>query len=265
MRKIRFAPIAVLLLGGLGAFVRHVQLETAYDPAGLPRPWAAATVALYMLGFLALAIAVAMCLAARDYEAGGSFRRAIPVEGYIHFAAKALMGIVVMFCALLLMRRGVAIMGMENSARWPFVLLLGLTGFGMTVMACTSYTRKDSPYLRPGSIAPALLCCYWMVGWYRENAGNPILLDYCFRCLALAFGCFSAFSRAGYAFGRRNITGTLLLSSVAVFLLPVAAADPAPLAMRVPLALYAVYTALDLMSLLSAAKPKETPPEKTNE
>ena len=258
MRRIRFVPIAVLLLGFLGAFVRHVELKTAFDLSGLPRRGAAASVALILLTVLAAAIALALCLAARRYEAEGIYKRAFPIEGYGLFAVKALAGIAVTVCApLLFLRPGTELMGLEGGARWPFVILMALAGFGMTVMAYAAYTRKNTAYLRPGSVMPALLCCYWMVACYRENAGNPILMEYGCRCLAMAAGSVSAFSRAGYAFGRRNLPGTLFLSAASVFLLPVAAADPGPLALRAPMVLYAVYIALDLVSLLSAAKPKE--------
>ncbi len=258
MRRIRFVPIAVLLLGFLGAFVRRVELKTAFDLSGLPQRGAAASAALILLTVLAAAIALALCLTSRGYEAEGIYRKAFPIEGYGLFAVMALMGIAVMVCALLLLRSGTEIMGLTDGARWPFVLLLALGGFGMTVMAYAAYTRKDTVYLRPGSVMPALLCCYWMVACYRENAGNPILMEYAYQCLAMAAGAVGAFGRAGYAFGRRSMPGTVFLSTVSIFLLPVAAADPAPLAMRVPLVLYAAYIALSLVSLLSAAKPKET-------
>lgn len=262
MRKIRLVPIAVLLLGFLGAFIRHVELKTAFDPSGLPRRGAAASVALVMLTVLAVAIALALRLAARGYEAEGSYRKAFPVREYGLFAAKALMGFAVMACALLLLLSGTEIMGMEGNARWAFLILLALAGFGMAAMAHASYTRKETPYLRPGSVMPALLCCYWMVSCYRQNAGNPVMSEYIFRCLALASMAVSGFNRAGYAFGRRNLAGALFMSTVSVFLLPVAAADPAPLTLRAPLVLLAAYTALDLVSLLSAASPKETPKER---
>ena len=160
MRRIRFVPIAVLLLGFLGAFVRHVELKTAFDLSGLPRRGAAASVALILLTVLAAAIALALCLAARRYEAEGIYKRAFPIEGYGLFAVKALAGIAVTVCApLLFLRPGTELMGLEGGARWPFVILMALAGFGMTVMAYAAYTRKNTAYLRPGSVMPALLCC----------------------------------------------------------------------------------------------------------
>lgn len=257
MRKIRLVPAAVLLLGLLGAFVRRVELRTAFDEAGLPRRGAAVSIALIMLTVLAVVIAVAVAVAARGYETGEGYRRAFPIRGYLTFAVMALIGIAVIVCAVLLIRADTELLGLTGMARWVFVGFLGLCGFGMTTMAYSAYTLRETSFLQLGSVMPALLYCYWMVACYRENAGNPVLLEYCYSCVAFAVGSLGFFYSAGFAFGRKSLTGTLAMNIVSIFLLPVAAADPAPLALKVPLILSAVYVTVNTVNLLSVLKVKE--------
>ncbi len=264
MRKCRFVPGLFLLLGAVGAVLRRVELATVFDPiSGLPTPNAPVSVALTVLTALALVAAVAVALTARrKCEAPESFREAYPVKSPLTFGVMAVLGAVVTVCAALTfrgMRAGYWILNLAGPAAAAFVLLMALAGCGMILMAWGGRGSLDKAFLRLGSVMPALLCCYWMVAWYRVNAGNPVLLEYACPCLAFAAGAMGAFYGAGFAFGRRNLTATLWLSLMAVYLLPAAAMSPAPWFLRVPLVAMAAYFALQMGCLLSALGPKKAP------
>lgn len=262
MRKCRFVPGLFLLLGAVAAALRYVELATVFDPiSGLPTPNAPVSVALEVLTVLALIAAVAVALTARK-KCGvpESFREAYPVRSPLLLAAMAALGAAVTVCAALTfrgMRAGYWILNLTGTAAGAFVLLMALAGCGMILMAWGGRGNLDKMFLRLGSVMPSLLCCYWMVAWYRVNAGNPQLLEYACPCLAFAAGAMGTFYGAGFAFGRKNLTATLWLSLMAVCLLPAAAMSPAPWFLRVALAVMAVYIALQTGCLLSALGPKK--------
>ncbi len=269
MRKwLRTLPPLALILGVLGAFLRHVELTDGFEPyrgrdvgkelRGLAAPGCAARWGLVALtAALFAALAVIALLTVRRVKAGDSFRKAFYTRGYLAFAAMALLGLVVVVCAAICVRAQFSLVELEGMSRWAFVLFLALAGLGMTVMALSAYTQKDSSFLRLGSIMPAALYCYWLVALYRVNAGNPVLADYVYAALAFACAAVGFYYAAGYAFGRRNLGGSLLTGPMSVYLLTVTVADPWPTPLRVVLIATAVYMTVSNMQFFSSLEPAE--------
>lgn len=258
MRKRSFAPAAVLAAGIIGAALRRTELNTAFGGNGLPIPWAGATVALALFSLLALALcAVLAVLLGKSFTTPQGYKRVFRTDSYLLFAVMALLGIAVALCAVLTAIFGWDTLGLTGAARWVFLALFALTGLGMTVTAYSAYTQKDTRFLKPGSVVPAVFFCFWMVSLYRQNAGNPVVLDYCYSALALGAAAVSGYYAAGYAFGRKALTATVLMSLAAIYFLAVAAADPAPLVLRLVLAATAVFLTVNTTGLLTQLKPTE--------
>lgn len=257
MRKISFAPAAVLTAGVAGALLRRAELSHAFEENGLPKPWAGQTLALAALSVAAAAVcAVLAVLTNRRFTAPNGFSRSFRTNSYLSFAAMAVAGVTVIGCAAAMLTRG-DVLEMTGWQRWAFLLLMAFGGLGMSVMAYTSYTRKNSPLLKLGGLTLSIFFCFWMVALYRVNAGNPVILDYCYSALAFGTAAVSSYSIAGYAFGRKSLAGTVFFSSVSVYLLTVAAADPAPAPLRVAIAAAALFLTVNLTGLLSSLTPKE--------
>lgn len=265
MRKIiRFLPPLALVLGAVGALLRHVELAEGFDPVsgladpGCPARWAlvAMTAAFFVL------LAAAAFVTVRRLEVVDSFRKAFYTKGYVSFAAMALLGLAVVVCAFFTMRAE-APMELSGMSRWVFLAFLALAGLGMTVMAYSAYTQRDSSFLRLGSVMPDILYCYWLVALYRMNAGNPVLADYCYGALGFASAAMGFFYSAGYAFGRRNLVGSILMGPMSVFLLTVTVADEWPAPLRVVLLATALYLTVSSEQFLGALEDK--PAEKAGE
>ena len=259
MRKSAFLPWLALALGAVGALIRRTELNTVFDPSsGLPKSGAGVTVALIVLTAAAIAGAVAAgVIYSKSFTAAAGYSEAFKTKSYLVFMLKALAGIAVIVTDILLSRSDTDIIGLTGMAKWIFVLLLALAGFGLSVMAYCSYTMRGSSFLQLGSVMPALLFCYWMVALYRINAGNPVLLDYAYPCLALAAGALSAYYSAGFAFGKQDLRGTLIMSLLAVYLLPIAAMNDGPAGLRAVLIIFALYIAAGTSSLMRGLTEKK--------
>lgn len=264
MRKlIRLLPPLALALGVIGAFLRHVELVDGFDPvSGLAEPGCAARwVLVAMTVCLFILLAVAAKLASDRFQVVDNFRKAFYTRGYLTFVVMTVLGAAVIISTVLCINAESAPMSLTGMAKWVFYAFLALAGLGMSVMAYSAYTQRDTSYLRLGSVMPALLYCYWLVALYRINAGNPVLADYCYGALAFAAASMGFYYSAGYAFGRRNLMGSILLGSMSIFLLTVTVADSWPRPLRAVLVATAVYLTLSNMQFLSSLKDKEPDPE----
>ena len=259
MKKMRCLPLAALLLGAVGAFLRYTELRTGFDPvSGLASPGCAARWLLEALSAAVLAACVLLSVwTGRKLEAESSFKKAFYTKNYFQFAAMALLGLAVAVCGLVSCTLQ-DLMGLTGMARWVFLGLLILSGLGMSVKAVNAYTQRDSSALRLGSVIPSAFYCYWLVALYRMNAGNPVLADFLYGCLAFAAASLGACYSAGYAFGRGTLRGTVLTGTLSVYLLAVTAADVWPLPLRIVIVATAVYTAVESTCFLSALKEKKT-------
>lgn len=256
MRKSIFAPAAVLAAGVAGALIRRAELSHAFEENGLPKPWAASTVALAVLSAAVFAACIVLAvLTEKKFTTPNGFEASFRTNSYLSFAVMALAGIATMVCAVTLIFED-NILELTGVAKWIFLILMALSGMEMTVMAYTAYTRKGSPLLKLGSLTLSVFYCFWMVTLYRFNAGNPVILDYCYSALAFGAAAVSAYYIAGYAFDRKSLKGTVLSSCVAIYLLTVAAADPAPTALRAAAAATAVFLTFSLVGLMLSLRTK---------
>lgn len=258
MRKRCLVPTAVLTAGLIGAVLRRTELNTAFEKNGLARPGAGITVALALLSAAVVAAcAILAVILGRRFTTPEGYKRVFRTDSYLLFAVMVLLGSGVTLCAVGKALFGGELLGLTGVLRGVFLALLALSGLGMTVMAYSAYTQKDTPLLKAGSVLPSVFFCFWMVSIYRLNAGNPVILDYCYSALALGTAAISAYYAAGYAFGRKALTAAVLMSCSAIYLLTVAAADPAPTTLRVVLAAAAVFLTVNTTDLLAHLKPEE--------
>lgn len=256
MRKIRFLPSLAFALGIVGAFLRNGELVSGFDRStGLAVPGCAPRwilVALTAVCFLLLAVVA--WLAKERLRPEETFQKAFRAKGYLSFTALALLGLVIVLCAVFCLKDERAPMGLTGPARWAFLALLALSGLGMAVMALSAYTQKELSFLSLGSVMPAFLYCYWLVALYRANAGNPVLADYVYAALAFATASVSFFYFAGYNFGRPSLAGGVLMGPSCIYFLVVSQADTWPNSLRAALIATAVYQTVLQTQFLGSLK-----------
>ena len=249
MRKLRIAPFAALAMGVVGYLLRRRELETAFEENGLPKPWFGVTVALALLTAAVVVAGIILGFAvSRRFDVRQDFRKAFRTGKYVTFAAMLASGVAVILCAALTVRQQ-TVLGLSGMARWVFLAFFAL---GMAVMSYSAYTQRDSSFLKLGSVMPSVFYCYWMVALYRINAGNPVLLDYCYTALSCGAASISAYYVAGFTFGRKNLLGTVAASLAAIYLLAVAVADPAPWTLRLAMGATCVFLTMNTAHLHSS-------------
>ncbi len=235
MRKLWLAPCLAALMGLLGGFLRYLQLKNGFEDGfaqGLAKRGAPETLALALLSLgVALAALVFAVLVSRKLQAGEGFTKTFGLESLPAllasgvFAAAVLMG-----SAVFAMRRWGQLAPNVPGGGWDIALLIFLvflvgTGVSLLVMAISYFTRREGSGLLLASVVPAVFFCYWLVMLYRDNLGNPVMLDYCFGCLAFAFSALSFYYMAGFAFGRRKTGCAVFFQLAAIYFLCLTMAD----------------------------------------
>jgi hypothetical protein len=225
MRNSWAAPALALCFGAGGALVRGMELSTGFDFfTGLAERGDVITKAL-----IALCVAVAVCavvfaiIVSKKYQAPDKFYRAFDMKNVALLAVLLIAGAVVIVGSVAAVTKPFE--GVEGTALWVFAIFGMLSGISMIVMALSAFTRREGAGLLLCSVIPAIFYCYWMVVLYRNNAGNPVLLDYCFGCFAFASAALSFYYIAGFVFGKIKIAPTVLFTLLGIFFLMVNLAD----------------------------------------
>ncbi|MGM9521843.1 MAG: hypothetical protein ACI3VB_05120 [Oscillospiraceae bacterium] len=226
MRKSWIAPAAALIFGAAGLVLRRRELAGAFEPdTGLAVKGAGETVAMAALTAAVIAgIVIFTLLAVRGRTAPEMFRKAFYTGSFASFAVSFVMGLAVIAGAVIfVLNREDFLIG--GAAMWIFAVFALGTGISLLVMDLCEFTQKESPTLFLVSVIPSLFFCYWLVLLYRENAGNPTLLEYCYGCFAFAAASVSFYYAAGFAYGRRKTRATVAFNLLAIYLMMVTLAD----------------------------------------
>jgi energy-converting hydrogenase Eha subunit E len=105
---------------------------------------------------------------------------------------------------------GATVMYYKNlDMSWPlpatemvFLILSGLSAVSIVLFAIEMYQdpRRKSKFAL--SIVPSLFSCYWLIIIYRENAANPVLLSYCYLCLAVIASALGFYFTSGFVYNK---------------------------------------------------------------
>lgn len=253
MRKLSFLPPAVLALGVVGAIIRYVELKTGFEPVGgLPVRGDIMTLLLAVLSVAALMIAVAAALVVgRRHATPPSFGKAFRTHGYISFALSALCGAASLVGAGMCLST-LDLLDLHGIPRYVFIGFAILSGVSIFVMATAAYTGKSGPLLLFTSLIPPIFFTYTLACLYRVNAGNPILLEYCFGCVAVGAAALALLYEAGCAYGRDTARGTVFAGLAAIFFLTVTLVDDYPVALRVIIAAADIFITQQTTRAISA-------------
>ncbi len=220
MRRYWTAPAAALLLGALGGFIRWKELNTSFEEAtGLPKSGDVFTTAIISLTAVVAIVAVVFAiLVSRRRTAPEIYRKAFYIGNYGSFALSALLGIAGCTLGVVFAFSGDC-MGISGYVAWVFYALMIISGLSVVSTVLHSYTQKEGSAIYLTSVLPSIFFCYWMVLLYRENAGNPTLLEYCFSCYGFAAAALSFYYMAGYIYGRGKVGPTICFGLISIYLL----------------------------------------------
>lgn len=263
MKKTLLPPAAALAFGAAGFGLRLWGLGTAFEPdTGLPIPGAPATAALILLTAAALLLLGGllwrMCRGAPLLSYDEAFRCAAPA---------AVTADVV--CALLL--AGAGLLGLWDCVRggvpnlaYPVLdALLVASGGCVLLTGRNNYRGQGQGRFNAYLLLPAYAFCLWLVLTYQAQAGNPVILDYVYRILAIICSLLGLYFTAGFSFEKGKAIPALWTGLAAVYFSCVCLADfrgGRDLALSVfSIVYFTAHSAVLLRNLLAARE--ETPHE----
>ena len=229
MRKTSSLYTALLLLfGGVACYLQSASL--LQDREWITDPMLGGYPASAVLQFLSVVVVVLAVLAAllinRKFTCESSYAKVFSVSNI----GKA--GVLLLFSLLLVVFSVLwSVMDWTHSVvAWFFVGFAMLSGVSLFVLSVLVYSQSDHSVILVCSIVPILFCCFWLVVFYRKNAANPNVLEFCYPCLALMAMLLSFYFDAGFVYGRPKLCGAVFshicgvyfcFISVAEFLKPI--------------------------------------------
>ncbi len=213
-------PALALIAAICGFFMRKQELMYEFEVfSGLAvtdGKWTTALMALSAVIILIAALSAVLAALANKKSSGDD------KYSTVSFAASTLGGVMVTIGSLLAAGSGSALY-VANTVRYIFAAFGILSGIGMAAFAAHCRFGYNGA-VKQLDVVPSVFFCFWMVLIFHDNASNPVLLDFCFECLAMASSSIASIYIAGYSFGRGNAVWTLFSSILAIFFLGVAAA-----------------------------------------
>lgn len=229
-------PLAALLAGAIGFIIRQMEVNTGFDSAtGFAKRDFQVTNILIGLSVLVIVLAAVFALlASRKYKAENDYTKAFAPKGFVYIALSFILGIGWLAADVLyfIEKRAAALsdaMALPapgvNVIDYIFVFLAAVTAVSLLLMARSAYRGHGGSELIAFSVAPSIFFCFWLIILYKDNAANPVLLSYCYQCLAIAAATLSAYFSAGFVF-KKSVTGKTLFSFLlTIFFCAVVLAD----------------------------------------
>ena len=251
-------PLVALLAGVLGMFVRRRELATVFDSAtGLAESYAPSSVLLISLSavIIMLSVVIAVVVSGRS-KAERDYTRAFEPDSFLYVGASFVFG-VGWLAAVVLQFIRLRSVGIMTIIDWFFMLLAAIAAVSVIILAIGAYTRRRGSGMIVFSIIPSLFFCYWLIILYKDNATNPVLLDYCYQSLAIAAAALSFYFAAGYAFKKAAVGWTLFSYLITIFFCVVVLADSVGLPIRLMFGIIAVVSALNANAFVRNLKDKD--------
>lgn len=216
MKKAFAPPLAALLAGGAGYFLRRRELASAFESSGLPIPGAPITILLACLSAAFLVAAALLSWRLCRGRPPQNYDQAFTCPSPVFITANVV-------AALLLLGGGaLGVLGYVNRTSpqlSPFlVAVLALAAGYCVLMSGRRNYRSDSSGRYSGLVlVPAFTLCVWLVSVYQSRAGDPIILDYVYQILAIITTLLSLYFMAGYSFEKGRPALCLWAFSAAIY------------------------------------------------
>jgi len=234
-------PFFTFLAGAAGFYLRLTELMNVFDAStGLPRRGAGITYALIALSVVFLIIVLVFAIrATTKYKAQSGFENAFGTDPVAYPIAFSVIGLVWLAATVKYF--------FDLNMPWPipvvdmiFITLSVLSAFSMALFAIEMYQdpfRKSKFVL---SIVPSMFTCFWLIVLYRQNASNPILLSYCYQCLAIITSALGFYFTSGFVYNKPAPGKAIFSYFAAAYFCFVTLADKHTLSIRFIFAIFIV-------------------------
>ena len=222
-------PFFALLAGAAGFYLRLTELWNVFDErTGLPRRGAGVTSALIALSAAFLLIIILFSLrAGLRYSSPGGFENAFGAEALSYPFVFFIIGLVWLGATIMHLVELNAD-GAIPASELVFSILSALAAISTSLFAIEIYQDPRRKAKQALSIVPTIFMCYWLILLYRNNASNPILLSYCYQCLAIIASAVAFYFTSGYAFNKPALIKTIFSYFAAIYFSFVTLADAHP-------------------------------------
>ena len=221
-----YMPFIALLAGASGYYLRLIELASVFDKStGLPRRGAVVTLALILLSVAFLLIAFLYALRARlKYASPPGFQNAFGTEPLAYPFIFLVVGLA-WLGATAKHFIDVHALGDIPYSEWCFSVLSALSAISVTLFAMEMYQDPRRKSRLALSIVPAVFMCYWLILFYSRNSSNPILLNYCYQCLAIVASTLGFYFTSGFVYNKPAPGRTLFAFFAAIYFCFVTLAD----------------------------------------
>ncbi|MCL2079655.1 MAG: hypothetical protein FWH17_07425 [Oscillospiraceae bacterium] len=258
MRKSAFIiPIFSIFAGAAAFYLRTEELQSVFDPhTGLPARGAFITSSLIALSvFFLLVLAMFSIIAAIRYRSPKKVGNAFGISSVAYPLIFILLGVIWIcgtFIHLLNLIRSEAL----DDIGLIFCVVSVLAA--LCVSLCAIYIYKDpnrrSPYVL--CIVPIVFMCLWLVLLYRENAANPILISYVYRCLAIAAVALGFYYTSGFIYEAPSPGKAIVAYGSSIYFCIVSLADNLGVGTGLIFCSYIIISVIHLAMLLRRLTPK---------
>ena len=221
-----FMPFFALLVGVFGFYLRLMELRNIFDSiTGLPERNAVITNSLILLTAIFLIIVFIFVLnVINKFTSQRGFEKAFGTEPLAYPTIFFLIGIIWLGATVK------HFIDVNETGDFPisefiFSILSVFSAISVSFFAIDLYQDPRRTSKLALSIVPTIFMCFWLIIFYRENASNPILLRYCYECLAIVTSALAFYFTSGFVYNRPAPGKTIFMFMAAIYFCSVTLAD----------------------------------------
>ena len=246
-----FIPLFVLLAGLAGALLRIEELSVVFDAVtGFPERNSTITLALVALSiFVIFVVIIYAVIAAVKCNVASDFDNAFGTDSFIYPTIYIVGGIVWLGATIVFFINLNVMSGIET-LDVVFTVFSAMSAISIMIFAVEVYKNPRRKLISMLSLMPTLFTCFWLVLIYRDNASNPVLLDYAYACLAMIFAALGFYFTSAFAFGKPAKIKPIVCYSAAIYFSFVKIVDDFPMSIKLIIGTIILLNFFNLSALL---------------
>jgi hypothetical protein len=261
-------PLLALIAGGIGFLVRLAEVNTGFEATtGFAKRDSLMSTLLIILVVAVLVLsAVAGVMTASRRKADNDYGRAFAPKGFIYLATSFVLAFAWLVADVLYFfdyygRYMETAVDIGLTAGFPvletiFVFLAAVSAISLIFLARGAYRGRAGGEMLLFSIIPSVFFCFWLILVYKNNASNPVILSFCYQCLAIAAAALSYYFSAGYVYKKSAVGRTVFSFLATIFFCILVLADTIILPVKIIYGLTAVWAFMNCFVFLRNLKGK---------
>ena len=246
-----FMPFFTLMAGAAGFYLRLVEVMDVFDArTGLPRRGAPITFALIAFSIAFFVVVLVFSIrTTMKHKAPNGFENTFGTDPLTYPIAFSVIG-VIWLGATAKHFIDLRAVGPLQAVELIFIVMSALSAISVAFFAIEMYQDPRSKLKFTLSIVPSLFMCFWLIYLYRQNASNPVLLSYCYQCLAVITSALGFYFTSGFVYNKPAPGKAMFSYFAAAYFCFVTLADKHTLSIRLIIASLIVVNLLHASMLI---------------